>query len=227
MSKPTTHKVVSGDTLSALAKRYGTTVKELKSINGLKSDLIKIGQTLKLVRDSKPANSTLMLKPTEKVKNLCDALKELAAYETQKGTKAFCEFVYKFPSTLEHHSVIGNDKNALENTEFKTHIYPQMNYTWYTKELSMEVTPPVLPVYIDIEWVETGYALYRRYKGGAFGFYIGWNTFKLVVQKVFGHGGTNFGDPPNKYGFLLGIYIANEFDTIQDFTNSWCTTRSD
>lgn len=48
MSKPTTHKVVSGDTLSALAKKYGTTVKELKDINGLKSDLIKIGQTLKL-----------------------------------------------------------------------------------------------------------------------------------------------------------------------------------
>lgn len=43
-----THKVVSGDTLYSLAKKYRTTVNELKSLNGLKSDLIKIGQTLKL-----------------------------------------------------------------------------------------------------------------------------------------------------------------------------------
>lgn len=79
MSKPTTHKVVSGDTLSALAKKYGTTVKELKDINGLKSDLIKVGQTLKLVRNSKPANSTTT-GPILKTKYLCDALKELAVY---------------------------------------------------------------------------------------------------------------------------------------------------
>ncbi|MDO4907063.1 LysM peptidoglycan-binding domain-containing protein [Neisseria sp.] len=43
-----THKVVSGDTLSALAKKYGTTVAGLKSLNGLKSDLIKVGQVLKV-----------------------------------------------------------------------------------------------------------------------------------------------------------------------------------
>lgn len=43
-----THKAVSGDTLSALAKKYGTTVEALKAINGLKSDLIKVGQVLKV-----------------------------------------------------------------------------------------------------------------------------------------------------------------------------------
>lgn len=48
MSNPVTHKVVSGDTLFSLGKRYGLTVAELKSINNLTSDTIKIGQILKL-----------------------------------------------------------------------------------------------------------------------------------------------------------------------------------
>lgn len=56
MSKPLTHTVVAGDTLSALAKKYGTTVKELKDINGLKSDLIKVNQVLKLVRTLQPVS---------------------------------------------------------------------------------------------------------------------------------------------------------------------------
>lgn len=49
MTNPVTHKVVSGDTLYSLAKKYGLTVNELKSINKLTSDTIKIGQILKLI----------------------------------------------------------------------------------------------------------------------------------------------------------------------------------
>ncbi len=40
------YKVKSGDTLSGIASRYGVTVANLKSWNGLKSDLIFVGQTL-------------------------------------------------------------------------------------------------------------------------------------------------------------------------------------
>ena len=40
------HKVVSGDTLYRVAVAYGTTVKELKQLNHLSSDTIKIGQTI-------------------------------------------------------------------------------------------------------------------------------------------------------------------------------------
>jgi LysM repeat protein len=42
------HVVRKGDTLSALAVRYGVTVHDLKRANGLKSDLIKIGQSLNI-----------------------------------------------------------------------------------------------------------------------------------------------------------------------------------
>ena len=44
----TTYKVVSGDTLSRIAVKYGTTVAKLKELNGLSSDLIRVGQVLKV-----------------------------------------------------------------------------------------------------------------------------------------------------------------------------------
>ena len=44
------HRVIAGDTLWSIAKRYGTSVKQLQRINGLggKSSL-RIGQQLKLL----------------------------------------------------------------------------------------------------------------------------------------------------------------------------------
>jgi LysM repeat protein len=42
------HIVRKGDTLSALAVRYGVSVNDLKRANGLKSDLIKVGQSLQV-----------------------------------------------------------------------------------------------------------------------------------------------------------------------------------
>jgi hypothetical protein len=51
--KPTSsrrHTVRSGDTLSSLARRYGTTVAKIKSANGLKSDMIRDGRSLIIPR---------------------------------------------------------------------------------------------------------------------------------------------------------------------------------
>jgi len=42
------HVVEMGDTLSKLAMRYQVTVKALMKSNGLKSDIIKLGETLKI-----------------------------------------------------------------------------------------------------------------------------------------------------------------------------------
>ena len=46
----TEHKVKSGDTLAAIAKRYGTSVHVLKSTNKLKGSLIRVGQVLQVPR---------------------------------------------------------------------------------------------------------------------------------------------------------------------------------
>lgn len=42
--------VKKGDTVERIARRYGVTVSRLKAANGLKSDLIRIGQTLRIPR---------------------------------------------------------------------------------------------------------------------------------------------------------------------------------
>ncbi|RKQ61803.1 murein DD-endopeptidase MepM/ murein hydrolase activator NlpD [Thermovibrio guaymasensis] len=43
-----TYRVKRGDTLGKIAKRFGTTVKELKRINRLRSSVIRVGQKLKV-----------------------------------------------------------------------------------------------------------------------------------------------------------------------------------
>ena len=49
----TEHKVRSGDTLTGIAMRYGTSVSVLKSTNKLKGSMINVGQVLQVPRGSK------------------------------------------------------------------------------------------------------------------------------------------------------------------------------
>ena len=42
------YTVVKGDTLSAIARKKGSSVAKIKAANGLSSDLIRLGQTLKI-----------------------------------------------------------------------------------------------------------------------------------------------------------------------------------
>jgi len=58
-STATSYTVKSGDTLSGIAARFGTTSQRLRDLNGLTSDLIRIGQVLKL-----PSSSTASSTPT-------------------------------------------------------------------------------------------------------------------------------------------------------------------
>ena len=47
-SKPIYHKVVKGDTLYSISRRYGIGLSELKRKNGLTGDLIRTGQSLRI-----------------------------------------------------------------------------------------------------------------------------------------------------------------------------------
>lgn len=55
--QPEVITVVRGDTLGKLAKTHGVTVAELKQWNGLSSDLIEVGQELKIFREGEAAPS--------------------------------------------------------------------------------------------------------------------------------------------------------------------------
>ena len=54
-AKPTSHKVVKGENLGKIARRYGVTIQQLKDANGLKNDNIRAGQ--KLTIPAKKASS--------------------------------------------------------------------------------------------------------------------------------------------------------------------------
>lgn len=48
------YKVVKGDTLFSLSRRFGMSVQELRTLNALRSDLLSIGQTLKVFGSVSP-----------------------------------------------------------------------------------------------------------------------------------------------------------------------------
>lgn len=56
----TLHTVAKGDTLTSLSKKYGTSVESLKTANGLRSDAISLGQSLKIptVKAAETAGNT-------------------------------------------------------------------------------------------------------------------------------------------------------------------------
>lgn len=60
------HKVVKGDTLTSVAKKYKTSVASLKSANGLRSDTISLGQTLKIPVTQTAANNSTPPSETKK-----------------------------------------------------------------------------------------------------------------------------------------------------------------
>src|SRR5688572_13358054 len=61
-----TYKVQKGDTLSEIAGKYHTSVKQIKTANGLKSDFLSVNQTLKITvagkmtQASQPATYTVV-----------------------------------------------------------------------------------------------------------------------------------------------------------------------
>ncbi|MDE5712428.1 MAG: transglycosylase SLT domain-containing protein [Muribaculaceae bacterium] len=47
-SAPITHKIRNGESLSTIAKKYGVTISAIKQANGMKSDALRAGKTLKI-----------------------------------------------------------------------------------------------------------------------------------------------------------------------------------
>ncbi len=59
---PAEHTIVKGDSLNALAKRYGVSAADLRTWNSLESDVVKIGQVIKVQAPTAPGEE---VKPVE------------------------------------------------------------------------------------------------------------------------------------------------------------------
>lgn len=57
-AKPKTHKLKSGDNLSALAKRYGVSVEEIKKANNMKDDDLRAGDDIKIPGKKKSSSKS-------------------------------------------------------------------------------------------------------------------------------------------------------------------------
>ncbi|WP_249366419.1 C40 family peptidase [Neobacillus rhizophilus] len=62
-----TYTVVSGDSLSVIAKRFGTTVEVLKSTNQLTSDFLRVGQILSIPQTANEVQKPVSERPLESV----------------------------------------------------------------------------------------------------------------------------------------------------------------
>ena len=80
---PVEHKIVKGETLSTIAKKYGTTVAELKSLNNLKNNQVNLGQIVKVT--AKPIGNTSIFEP-EKSRKQVEPTKQTP--DTEQATKA-------------------------------------------------------------------------------------------------------------------------------------------
>ena len=51
------YRVRSGDTLSSIARKHHTSVARIKTINGLKSNQLRVGQRLVIYQDARPVKA--------------------------------------------------------------------------------------------------------------------------------------------------------------------------
>lgn len=106
-----------------------------------------------------------------KYKTLCDALRELAEYERKEGTEKFVKGILdrdkliRGELVINHHFIVGGGDPKdpmIEDTEFKD---------------------PRLPYFVDIEYIEVGYALKKqRLEPEAYN--LLWNAIKLPVSVI-------------------------------------------
>jgi len=97
--KAKSHKVVTGDTLSEIAVKYGLTVAKLREYNSLTSDRIFIGQVLKLVPVPKPVS-----------KPKAPSIKAVGKIKVDKVNS----FTYIYAKTSDTSKVLGKaTKNAV------------------------------------------------------------------------------------------------------------------
>ncbi|ATH94870.1 peptidoglycan-binding protein [Bacillus glycinifermentans] len=100
-SSSATHKVVRGDSLWKISRSYNMTVNELKKLNGLKTDLIRIGQVLKVKGTSsvKSTSGSTASKTTTSSKKTVQSSSKLNTSKLVSDARALIGTPYKWGGT--------------------------------------------------------------------------------------------------------------------------------
>ncbi len=153
-----------------------------------------------------------------KYKTFCQAISELAQFEKTKGTDRFVKDIIDRGNVLTGHLVInhhpvlgGGDPNnkSIEGTEF---------------------TSPRLPFFVDMEYVEVGYALQKQSINPAL-MYMAWcGIVKPLGRSIEKRPQKSPVDDylnsrPNLIGIRIGRLIANEYKDIEDFAKKFCAVE--
>lgn len=109
------YTVRKGDTLSAIARRYGTTVNDLRKINGIRGSLIKIGQKLRIPSTAAVLGNVISV--TNRIKVNRKKWKYIVAHHSatsQGSAKSFDQVDRRhgMKNGLAYHFVIGNGKGT-------------------------------------------------------------------------------------------------------------------
>ncbi len=114
----TIHVVSSGETLSHIARRYGVSVAAIKGANGLRGDLIRVGQRLRIPGGSSGSFLAAVRKQID-VSNFNRARwKNIIAHHSATGNgnaEIFDRFHRRhrnMPNGLGYHFIIGNGTNS-------------------------------------------------------------------------------------------------------------------
>src|SRR5690606_644924 len=100
----TTHKVKKGETLGVIARKYGVSISQLKQWNGLRSDRIQLGQTLKLFKKQSTKASTAVASTNSTPKSAISetSSEEVKTYKVRPGDSLW-SITKKFPGlTVEN-----------------------------------------------------------------------------------------------------------------------------
>ncbi|MFC7364122.1 MULTISPECIES: LysM peptidoglycan-binding domain-containing protein [Bhargavaea] len=84
-SSSSSYTVKSGDTLSRIASAHGTSVSKIKSLNGLKSDLILVGQVLKVSGTATAASAPKTSTTTTKTTSASTTTSNASSYTVKSG----------------------------------------------------------------------------------------------------------------------------------------------
>ena len=133
MVTPVIHKVVSGDTLFSLSKKYGLTVNELKEFNNLKTDTIKVGQVLKLARLTYAVVSGDTLYSLSKKYNT--TVEILQSINGLKGTVIKVGQILKLPEKYGVYFILQDENGfVLKNFDYEVELSDGLIYKGVTDD---------------------------------------------------------------------------------------------